>query len=66
MNHAPASTPETTTTATTTAAKAPLEVTASPFERPMTAPAFKPAGEIKSVSAEENSPGLSEIAKLLA
>ena len=66
VNHAPASTPETTTTATTTAAKAPLEVTASPFERPMTAPAFKPAGEIKSVSAEENSPGLSEIAKLLA
>jgi predicted Zn finger-like uncharacterized protein len=66
VNHAPTSTPETTTTAPATAAKAPLEVTATHFERPMTAPAFKPAGEIKSVSAEENAPGLSEIAKLLA
>lgn len=66
VNHAPASTPETTTTAPSTAAKAPLEVTATSFERPTTAPAFKPAGEIKSVSAEENAPGLNEIAKLLA
>ena len=66
VNHAPASTPETTTTAPAAAAKAPLEVTATSFERPTTAPAFKPAGEIKSVSAEENAPGLNEIAKLLA
>ena len=65
VNHAPTSTPETTPTAPTTA-KAAIEVTATHFERPMTAPAFKPAGETKSLSAEENAPGLSEIAKLLA
>src|SRR4029077_868898 len=66
VNHAPTPTPEATTTATTTAAKSSIELAAAPFERPMTAPGFKPAAEIKSISAEENTPGLSEIAKLLA
>ena len=66
VNHAPTSTPETTTTAPTTAARAPIEVTATRFERPLTAPAFRPVEESKSMSAEESAPGLSEIAKLLA
>lgn len=66
VNHPPASTPETTTTAPAPGAKASVEVSATQFERPSSAPAFRPAGEMKSVSAEENAPGLSEIAKLLA
>ena len=44
----------------------PTESTATPFEPPVTAAAFKPPDERKSVSVEENAPGLSEIAKLLA
>jgi predicted Zn finger-like uncharacterized protein len=66
VNHAPTSAPEAITTASTTASKASIEVTATTFERPTTAPPFKPSEASKSVSAEENVPGLSEIAKLLA
>jgi len=66
VNHAPAATPETTTTAPATAPKASIEVTATAFERPTSAPPFKPTQESRPVSAEENAPGLSEIAKLLA
>src|SRR6266567_2041620 len=65
VNHAPASTPESTPTPAVTST-ASAESTAASFERPITAPAFKPLEECKSVSAEENAPGLSEIAKLLA
>jgi len=66
VNHAPSSAPETMPTAPTTASKASVEVTATTFERPSTAPPFKPSQESRAVSPEENAPGLSEIAKLLA
>jgi predicted Zn finger-like uncharacterized protein len=42
------------------------ELAAAPFERPTTAPAFKPSAGERAVSGEENVPGLTEIAKLLA
>jgi len=67
VNHAPTSTPQSMSAppqAVTSTASA--DLTATPFERPTTAPAFKPPGEGKAVSVEENVPGLSEIAKLLA
>ena len=67
VNHTPTSTPESISAppiAVTSTVVA--ESTAMSFERLTTAPAFKPIDESRSVSAEENAPGLSEIAKLLA
>src|SRR5205814_1167567 len=66
VNHAPTSTPESISAAPgVVTPPASAESTAIPFERPTTARAFKPLEESKSVS-EENAPGLTEIAKLLA
>ena len=67
VNHAQTSTSESVVSPPPAASSlASVESTATPFERPTTAPAFKPPAERKAVSAEENAPGLSEIAKLLA
>ena len=67
VNHTPAATPESMSPPSPeVTASASADSPATPFERPVTAPAFKPGGEGKSGSAEENAAGLSEIAKLLA
>lgn len=67
VNHAPASTSEATSDAKPeVVSKSSIEVTARPLRRPATAPPFKPVEESRSLSVEENTPGLSEIAKLLA
>ena len=68
VSHAPASTPESISPPSSPAltSTASVESTAAPFEPPITASAFRPPDERKSGSIEENAPGLSEIAKLLA